>query len=388
MTPSEEFVYELSKHSFLSLWSYPNPKRKNDKELCDVLIFCEPDIIIFSVKEIKPTESGDIKIDYKRWKKTALEESFKQIYGAERYLNTIKNLKLFDGSVGSKLPTNEKRIYHRIAVVIGGEKKMPLLWGDMGKGFIHVFDLISAEILISELDTITDFVKYLNKKEEFYNSGKISKLIFEGGEEDLLAFYLSNSEEFKTEGTFTVLDFGLWDEYKDSDANKKWMEDIKESIVWDNMIELMIEDFKNGRMEVGNEYEDFELIMRTMARESRYNRILLSKEFLDLFNSPKIKARLVSSYSGKVYVFMKADRNESRENRRLELTGRCLIVWKYTPETDTIIGIATERNDGQKGFSIDVVYLYKPKLSEEEEKTADELIEEYGWFKKIRSKDS
>ncbi|MCJ7651493.1 MAG: hypothetical protein MUP85_23030, partial [Candidatus Lokiarchaeota archaeon] len=343
MTPSEKYVYELSQHSFLTLWCYPNPKGKKDKELSDVLVFCYPHIIIISVKEIEPTDSGNIDVDWQRWKKTALEKSFNQLYGAERYLNSINKLKLFDGSPGPLLPQIKDRIYHRVAIVIGGEKKMPLLWGDLGKGFIHVFDSITTEILFSELNTISDFTKYMSKKEEFYKSGSMSKLIFEGGEEDLLAFYLDNSEEFNLQGTLTILTSGLWDGYKVSEANKNWMKDIKDSIVWDNMIELLSEDFINGRMEVGKEYDNFELVVRTMAKESRYNRILLSKEFLDFINTPKVRARIVSSYSGIVYVFMVANRSESREDRRAELGGRCLIVRKYTPSIDTVIGIATEK---------------------------------------------
>jgi len=381
MTPSEKYVYELSQHSFLSLWCYPNPKGKKDKELCDVLVFCFPHIIIISVKEIEPTDSGDIDVDWQRWEKTALEKSFNQLYGAERYLNSISQLKLSDGSSGLLLPPIKDRIYHRIAIVIGGEKKMPLLWGDLGKGFIHVFDSVTTEILFTELNTITDFTKYLSKKEEFYKAGSMAKLIFKGGEEDLLAFYLGNSEEFKPKGTLTILTSGLWDEYKVSEANKKWMEDIKESIVWDNMIELLSDDFRNGRMEVGKEYDNFELVVRTMARESRYNRILLSKEFIDAYNSSKIRARPVPSYSGIVYVFLFVDRKESREDRRAELGGRCLIIRKYTPDIDTVVGIATEKKDGKKGFSLDVLYFYKPNLSDSEKKKADEFIEQYGWFK-------
>lgn len=381
MTPSEKYVYELTQHSFLTLWCYPNPKGKKDKELCDVLVFCSPHIIIISVKEIEPTDSGDENVDWQRWKKTALDKSFNQLYGAERYLNSINQLKLFDGSPGPLLPKIQDRIYHRVAIVIGGEKKMPLLWGDLGKGFIHVFDFIATEILFTELDTITDFTKYLTKKEEFYKSGSMTKLIFEGGEEDLLAFYLDNSEEFNSKGTLTILTSGLWDGYKVSEANKKWMEDIKESIIWDNMIELLTDDFRNGRMEVGKEYDNFELVVRTMARESRYNRILLSKEFIDAYDSTKIRARPVSSYSGIVYVFLYVDRKEAREYRRAELGGRCLIIRKLTPDINTVVGIATEKKDGNKGFSLDVVYFFKPKLTENEEKKADEFINKYGWFK-------
>ena len=63
---SEQLVYDICKKSFLSLWSYANPLGKNLKELCDVLIVCDPDIIIISVKDISITDSGDISTDWKR----------------------------------------------------------------------------------------------------------------------------------------------------------------------------------------------------------------------------------------------------------------------------------------------------------------------------------
>ena len=56
---SEQLVYAICKKSFLSLWSYANPLGKNSKELCDILIVCDPDIIIISVKDISITDSGD-----------------------------------------------------------------------------------------------------------------------------------------------------------------------------------------------------------------------------------------------------------------------------------------------------------------------------------------
>jgi hypothetical protein len=55
---------------------------------------------------------------------------------------------------------------------------------DPAKGFVHVLDDTSLEIVLAKLDTITDFVRYLTKKEEFIASGK---LVSAAGEEELLA---------------------------------------------------------------------------------------------------------------------------------------------------------------------------------------------------------
>jgi len=53
VTNSEQFVYEVCQKSFLSLWSYVNPRgREPGKELCDVLVVCDPHVIVISVKEV------------------------------------------------------------------------------------------------------------------------------------------------------------------------------------------------------------------------------------------------------------------------------------------------------------------------------------------------
>jgi hypothetical protein len=85
MTRSEELVYRLCTKSFLSMWSYPNPRGKRGKELCDILVVCEPDIIVFSVKEVAFKDTGD-KVGWVRWRKKAIEESCGQISGAERWI--------------------------------------------------------------------------------------------------------------------------------------------------------------------------------------------------------------------------------------------------------------------------------------------------------------
>lgn len=221
----------------------------------------------------------------------------------------------------------------------------------------------------------------MRRKRYIFYKNKEKEIVITGGEEDLLAYYLGNNEDFKYQGNRIILDDNLWNGYVESEEYYKWKKDIKESALWDNFIELLTKDFQKGRLEVGDNYDDIELVLRTMAKESRYNRILLSKEFLDFYANPKIRSRPVASYSGIVYVFLTADRKEDREFRRAELVGRCLIVRRYTPEAQIVVGIATEKNDGEKGFSLDVTYLYKPSISKKDEQNVEKMINEFGWFK-------
>jgi hypothetical protein len=59
VTQSEALVEELCNRSFLSLWGFANPKGKAGKEVCDFLVVCDPDVIIFSVKEIGLKDAED-----------------------------------------------------------------------------------------------------------------------------------------------------------------------------------------------------------------------------------------------------------------------------------------------------------------------------------------
>src|SRR5271170_2264374 len=133
MNEAELLVYRICRRSFLSLWSYMNPRKKpHGKELCDVLVVCEPDVIIFSVKQIKLTNSGDPKIDAERWRRRAVDESCKQIYGAERTLKQSTSVVRNDSSVGLDLPKGAEIRIHRVAVALGGKRKVGLPFGEFG----------------------------------------------------------------------------------------------------------------------------------------------------------------------------------------------------------------------------------------------------------------
>ena len=62
------------------------------KELCDILVVCDPDIVIFSVKDIGLKETSDPSVDWERWRKKAIDASCKQIYGAQRWISSATNV--------------------------------------------------------------------------------------------------------------------------------------------------------------------------------------------------------------------------------------------------------------------------------------------------------
>lgn len=396
LNETERLVYRLCRKSFLSLWSYANPQGKTPgKELCDILVVCEPDVIIFSVKEVAFIEEGDELVNQTRWSKRAIEESVKQIYGAERWINSTTHVIRSDGKQGLPFPEPAVRRVHRVAVALGGKGKVWKSFGDFGKGFVHVFDERSLEIVMNELDSITDFIKYLYDKEAMYRSG--TQTIFNGGgEEDVLALYLHQNRVFPTDqepgrSDTIILGDDLWEIFSRKPEYLRKKKADKDSYIWDSLLEVYCRDVLNENLEIGSSVTELEKVARTMARENRFNRRMLGsslKEFMRrsdprMPKEQRIASRMVPSFSGVVYVLLTRPHGYDRELRARELWLRCYVArginsYKY----DTVIGIATEEPVKGKGYTLDTVFLRMKDWTEGDRRKVSAIQKELGYFQK------
>ncbi|ADZ11518.1 hypothetical protein JZ948_10040 [Riemerella anatipestifer] len=227
MTSSEKYVSELCEKSFLPFWSYPNPIGKNNKELCDVLIVCGDIIIIISVKDIKMSKHNDDSVVYERWVRKAIDDSVKQIYGAEKHILNSDEITLKDYCTKIPLPKKENRKIYRIAIAFGSSPNFPLPMGDFGKGYVSVFDEKSTNIILNELDTIIDFTKYLDAKELLQKKATIIAAY----ETDFLAFYLRTGLDFDDSTDSIILDSNLWESYQSSAEYESWKNESAVSYV-------------------------------------------------------------------------------------------------------------------------------------------------------------
>ncbi len=378
---AEEFVYTVCRKTFLSLWSYANPLGKDNKELCDILVVCEPDIIIFSVKEIKVTESSDVETDWKRWNRRTVEESANQIYGAERWLKSAPQVVKSDGSLGLNLPPGQDQRINRVVVALGGKDKVPIFFGDFGKGFVHVLDEISFGIILKELDTITDLIEYLSEKERFYLAGRETPFL--AGEEDFLALYLQYGRKLPKNVDTIFIDTGIWDAIKKKPEYKRKKEADRISYSWDAVINDISRDVLKGTLEFSNDPNKGEIILRIMARENRFNRRILGKsfvEFIHLSSQNKLRARMLASPSRILYVLLAIPHTIEREYRVAELGTRCLIARGLNKNIKTVIGIATEQYKPGIGHSFDLYYLYKPDWTEKDQALMESVQKETGFF--------
>lgn len=393
MTRSEQFVYNLSKAACLTLWTYPNPIGKDSgKELCDVLVVCRPDVLIFSVKEIELKTDGDLAVQIERWKRRAVDESVEQIYGAQRRLEMVADVTAADGKTGVQLgPLGERKV-QRIAVAIGAGGTVPLQSLDAGKGFLHVLDEDSLYLLLSELDTITDFTEYLLGREALITANAGGGIV--ASEPDLLAYFLLHEHSFSplinAKHHLTLL-VGLWDDFFGSAKYKTKKSTDVDSYVWDNVITQFHDDYLDGGIEFGSELATVDEITRVMARENRMHRRMLGDGFKSFMDRTDVQSRVVMNRNGQAhYVFLKAPHEESREDRVRDLEMRCFIARDEIDKkglTGKMVGLSTEVYEKGKGFSLDALLLDIPTWGEEQRAIARRLREDTGFFKSPEYRD-
>ena len=144
--------------------------------------------------------------------------------------------------------------------------------------FVHIFDEVTLDIVLRELDTIDDFVRYLRAKVAFLRSGHVGLIV---SEEDLLAYYLLNEQSLPIPSNLGDQQIGIkgtWDFIIRSPryAAKKAADKI--SYLWDDLIERVTQAcLAQGLDPIGEtDIGSTERGLRLMARESRLARRALA----------------------------------------------------------------------------------------------------------------
>lgn len=330
-TESERELGKLCKKSFLSIWSHQNlftdrgsnSRNRQGKELCDLLVICGNDIIIFSDKQCSYPNSGDEILDWRRWYKKSIKESSDQIFGAEKWIREHPDRIFVDSLCRHKfpydIPSAEEMRVHRVAVALGAGSRAAAYFGvgssgslmletniigdahfdiqakpfrvghvNPEKGFIHVLDDYTINIILRELDTIHDFVEYLRAKEDFFLS-KYYLLI--PGEEELLAIYLDSmlqekkfppdqiiSPAVKAGAEAIQISEGFWIDFQKGPLAELRDTLRSNSAFYDALIEHFAGHLRAGTLAYGDaaDYRSHEKNLRFLAAEPRASRYLIS----------------------------------------------------------------------------------------------------------------
>ncbi|MFI3242394.1 MAG: SEC-C metal-binding domain-containing protein [Alphaproteobacteria bacterium] len=328
LNESENRLTKLGDKVFLDLWSYPNVfyKDKTPKEFADLLVVCGNNIIIFSDKEIKFNKDIDIAKAWRRWENKAILSSIKQLNKAEHRLINHKDRLFLDAKYTQPfpidLPNIENMKIYLICVANGVKSACEEFYGprcsgslrftdadlDIGesalsipltdlplfrakdynckKRFIHVFDDVTLPFVLDKLDTITDFVEYLDKKETFLRCGAS---ITYTGEEDLLLIYLANKKSFPYNKNVNKYFFSEedWFSFESRpDYRSKILANHK-SYTWDRLIKTcaMYRLNDEGKTVVPKGKEKHEGALRYMALEHRLGRRFIAERLHYAFSS-------------------------------------------------------------------------------------------------------
>ena len=202
-----------------------------------------------------------------------------------------------------------------------------------------------------------------------------------------MSLYYSNNFSFPDELDTIIFGENVWKGVINGEDYKIYKDELKISYQWDKIISVLINDFENNKIITDTKREQLELTLRGMARESRKARVMLSEQFLEFIGfSKKSKSvsRIIKSpdTQGLFYLFLLEDSSD-REYRFAVLQMRCMVARYLMENCHTVIGIATEKYS-TKGFSFDFVYLNIPEMDENFKNKAQDIINEFGYFKNFK----
>lgn len=383
---TEKTLSDLCDLAFLKLWSFPNPYKESGKELCDVLVVFDNNIIIFSVKNIKYNENKGL-AGWQRWKRKAIDESITQINGAEKWIKNHPDQIYLNKNCNTIIPINSKKKFkiYRIVVAHGISDSIANIPGNTSGSLgikysdnndfediqyfvelpkspiYHILDSANLEILLKELDTITDFINYLKEKEKAI---KLSKIVTYTGEEDVMGQYLRTIEPetgkhyiLKDKNKDLIVDFEnmIWKNFSNSYEYKEKKILDKSSYLWDKYLQQLCEYALNGELTGNIDIFQESSPIKEMAKESRFYRRILSGGIIQSVNYfPEIaddytrQVRLIMSEDNKsAYVFLQIKYNEQddyetvvRPKRRQMLNIACGTLKNKHSFLQKIVGIA------------------------------------------------
>jgi hypothetical protein len=433
LNDSERILTALCRKSFLRLWSLTNvftdegfkDGKGSTRELCDALVIFGSDVIIFSDKHITFQVDRDLSVAWPRWYKRAVLDSCKQLHGAKSWLQRFPNRTYLDAKctrlVPVSMPIPGSVRFHLVAVTRGsreaalaynggdglgsfglnsategdGHFETPFTIGlpEPDKHFVHVFDEVSIELLLGELDTAADLLDYLKKREALL--GRRGTQVAAYGEEELLAAYLRTMDSEGLEHVFfeTPAGEGLPDAVFFSEGFYRAMSDdpgykrkkLADSISyeWDRLISRFLEYGDPGLHEryVNQSAAECEQGLRLMAAESRFRRRQLAEAFIGGLRRVAARERLGRLVYGgvageTVYVFVVVGKqrdetyDEYRQYRIAVLHAYVRTARLKAPLGTTFVGIAFDNpQKDYEGESEDLFVLLK------ETWTVDELAE-------------
>lgn len=417
ITATEDKLICLARTSILSLWSFPNVHTDegrhgaagDGKEFCDLMVIFGDDVILFSDKDCAFPATADLNVAWNRWYRRAVEKSVRQLAGAESWLERFPDRVFLDAScqknVPIAIPPSDRRRVHLVAVAHGSLARAVEHWNSIAAGssgslildtelvnrghydqpfrigwplknkrFVHVFDDVTLSLILDELDTVSDFVDYLAKKQQLFERSGCDFLVT--GEEELLSAYLTNfnfqtkENEFRKfePGSLVFLGEGYWEKLIVSEHYQLRNKANEISYLWDDLIEYQASHMIHGSsefLEYSSTPGSEEQVLRVMASENRLARRVLGASIRAGRTKANDRLRFVrciaTTNRRRIYAIMmlpyftEQPYSEYREYRQYLIFLYCQGAILNFPEAQEIVGIALEPYDSNI-LSVDFLY--------------------------------
>jgi hypothetical protein len=333
---AEGLAYQLATKSFFVDWCFLNPKFSDGRELCDLLVIFDDIALIWQIKDLKLDENG-------RYNRSELDKNLRQLAGAKRRLFdmqvpiTLSNARRTPETLD---PASIKQIF-LFSLLMGEGEDYHSTIEHIKSLDVHVVTREFLEIILNELDTISDFCAYCAEKQRVLTQPSLGAFIVGGGEEELLAYYVRNGRTFSDfDGLSNVfIEDGMWSGLQE---DPRYLAKTKADAIsygWDDLI--------NRSHTTGS--SNYEQIARELARPNRFQRRFLSSALYEAMVfahkdiDHELYRRVVPSINGRTYCFLFAADDRDPSFRRKALSDFCFVARGKFPETSIVIGIATEK---------------------------------------------
>jgi len=307
VTDTERMLAQFCERSFLKLWSYPNPYKDDGDELCDLLAVFGEYVFIFFDRESQLSEipDKDLQVLWDRWKRNVVDRQVKTAHGAERYIRNGRPIFLdAKGTTPFPLTINlQKVVVHKIIVAHGAKEACKQMseqniYGSLAISYcesdggsthlfhieidkrkpVHIFDSHNLPIVLSELDTVSDFSDYLDEK--LRAVAKFDSLMY-CGEEDLLGHYLLNYDKTtqrhiigtkRDDVNGVMIGEGEWHDFIKTDLYKNTKDEDRISYFWDELIQRTCQNALNGTLGGNSDLFRGKSAIFEMVKEPRFIR--------------------------------------------------------------------------------------------------------------------
>lgn len=386
-TASERFLFAQSRRSYLQLWSYANVFRDqgrigggDGKELCDVMLVFGNSVVLFSDKECKFPDTGNLELDWKRWERRAISASRKQLAGAERWIRRFPDRIFLDRRCTTRLPIAfpepDKLRIHKVAVALGAADRFRREKGGSGSLFqcvvppssaegalmqpfmvsiveddgtiCHILDDATLPVLLREIDTLPDLLEYLEAKETLVRGGNVVGI---AGEEELVGLFLGLRANvaglsLSREGKF-IIGEGLYARVLRERSYRSYVDANVVSYFWDEMIRHHSACVVNGTLAPGSVrgIQANEEILRLLAAQPRRHRRILSMAYLEFYQKDRvgITSRTCKGFGDVMFVFRICPRHYglSRAKRQQDLLNYCFLTAWRNRDVKKVVGICS-----------------------------------------------